>query len=77
MKSVLVMTALAPGSIAFALDGTINIHDPPTIVQCNGKFYTWGTGGSGLVSDDGRDLAPNGGGAKDFCARFWTRMTSR
>jgi hypothetical protein len=47
------------GSIAvcasppFALDGQIQIHDPSTIVQCDGKFYTYGTGGSCLVSDDG------------------------
>ena len=53
MKSVFLIAALTLGSIAFALDGTINIHDPSTIVQCSGKFYTWGTGGSGLVSDDG------------------------
>jgi len=53
MKSVLPITALALASLGFALDGTVNIHDPSTIVQCNGKFYTWGTGGSGLVSDDG------------------------
>ena len=53
MKSVLLITALALGSLGLALDGVVNIHDPSTIVQCNGKFYTWGTGGSGLVSDDG------------------------
>src|SRR5579884_2035118 len=52
MKSVLLI-ALSVGSIAFALDGTINIHDPSTIAQCNGRFYTYGTGGSSLVSDDG------------------------
>jgi arabinan endo-1,5-alpha-L-arabinosidase len=40
-------------SPAFALDGQVQIHDPSTIVQCNGKFYTYGTGGSSLVSDDG------------------------
>jgi arabinan endo-1,5-alpha-L-arabinosidase len=40
-------------SIAFALDGQIAIHDPSTVVLCNGKFYTYGTGGSSLVSDDG------------------------
>jgi arabinan endo-1,5-alpha-L-arabinosidase len=40
-------------SRAFALDGQIQIHDPSTIVQCDGKFYTYGTGGSCLVSDDG------------------------
>jgi arabinan endo-1,5-alpha-L-arabinosidase len=36
-----------------ALDGQIQIHDPSTIVRCDGKFYTYGTGGSCLVSEDG------------------------
>lgn len=40
-------------SPAFALDGQIQIHDPSTIMQCDGIFYTYGTGGSCLVSDDG------------------------
>ncbi len=38
---------------AFALDGQIGIHDPSTLIKCDGKFYTYGTGGGGLVSDDG------------------------
>ncbi|MGH7968592.1 MAG: arabinan endo-1,5-alpha-L-arabinosidase, partial [Limisphaerales bacterium] len=38
---------------AFALDGQIGIHDPSTVIQCNGKYYTYGTGGSCLVSEDG------------------------
>src|SRR3954470_21071786 len=38
---------------AFALEGQIQIHDPSTIVRCDGKFYTYGTGGSCLVSEDG------------------------
>ena len=41
------------GSIGLALDGQVGIHDPSTIAICNGKFYTYGTGGSALVSDDG------------------------
>jgi len=36
-----------------ALDGEIGIHDPSTIIVCDEKFYTYGTGGSSLVSDDG------------------------
>ena len=40
-------------SPVFALDGEVRIHDPSTVVQCNGKYYTYGTGGSCLVSDDG------------------------
>jgi arabinan endo-1,5-alpha-L-arabinosidase len=53
MKYVLpiVMALLTP--IALALYGQVGIHDPSTIVLCNGKFYTYGTGGSSLVSDDG------------------------
>ena len=38
---------------AFALDGQIGIHDPSTVTECDGKYYTYGTGGSSLVSDDG------------------------
>lgn len=38
---------------SLALDGQVQIHDPSTIALCNGKFYTYGTGGSTLFSDDG------------------------
>ena len=38
---------------ALALDGEPYIHDPSTIMQCDGKYYTFGTGGGGLISDDG------------------------
>lgn len=40
-------------SPAIALVGKIGIHDPSTIMLCDGKYYTYGTGGSSLVSDDG------------------------
>jgi arabinan endo-1,5-alpha-L-arabinosidase len=40
-------------SPALALEGQVQIHDPSTIMQCDGKFYTYGTGGTSLVSDDG------------------------
>jgi arabinan endo-1,5-alpha-L-arabinosidase len=53
MKYALLTTILALVSLALALDGQIGIHDPSTVVLCNGKFYTYGTGGSSLVSDDG------------------------
>jgi len=53
MKFAVLITLAVAASIAFALDGQIGIHDPSTIVKCNGKYYTWGTGGAGLVSDDG------------------------
>ena len=51
MKYLAAFCAVA--SLLLALDGEIRIHDPSTIIQCNGKFYTYGTGGSSLVSDDG------------------------
>jgi arabinan endo-1,5-alpha-L-arabinosidase len=53
MKYALLTIAFALAAFAFALDGQIGIHDPSTIVQCDGKYYTYGTGGSALVSDDG------------------------
>jgi arabinan endo-1,5-alpha-L-arabinosidase len=53
MKYALMAAALVVASVAVALDGQIGIHDPSTIALCNGKFYTYGTGGGSLVSDDG------------------------
>jgi arabinan endo-1,5-alpha-L-arabinosidase len=53
MKHAFLVTALVVASLALALDGQFGIHDPSTVVQCDGKFYTYGTGGSSLVSDDG------------------------
>jgi len=53
MKCALFAPALALASLALGLDGDVGIHDPSTIVQSGGKFYTYGTGGSSLVSDDG------------------------
>ena len=35
------------------LAGNVYIHDPSTIVKCDGKYYTFGTGSGGLISDDG------------------------
>lgn len=37
----------------FAQIGTPYIHDPSTIMECEGKYYTFGTGGGGLISEDG------------------------
>jgi arabinan endo-1,5-alpha-L-arabinosidase len=51
----LVLAALIPplNAQAPALEGEPYIHDPSTIMVCDGKFYTFGTGGGGLISDDG------------------------
>ncbi|MBN2201414.1 family 43 glycosylhydrolase, partial [bacterium] len=38
---------------AAALEGQPYIHDPSTIMLCDGRFYTFGTGGGGLISEDG------------------------
>lgn len=36
------------------------IHDPSTIMKCDGKYYTFGTGGGGLISEDGYHWHPGG-----------------
>lgn len=46
------------------------IHDPSTIAECDGKFYTFGTRGGGLISEDGWTWnggaeRPGGGAAPD------------
>jgi arabinan endo-1,5-alpha-L-arabinosidase len=53
MKPALLSFILMLAVPAFALDGQIGIHDPSTVTECDGKYYTYGTGGTPLVSDDG------------------------
>lgn len=55
MAAILVLTIAfyVHHSHVFALDGQIGIHDPSTIAMCDGKYYTYGTGGTTLISDDG------------------------
>ncbi len=55
---------------AFAQTGAPYIHDPSTLAECDGKYYTFGTGGGGLISDDGwawhgGAVRPGGGAAPD------------
>ena len=55
---------------AYAQVGNHYIHDPSTIVECDGKYYTFGTGGGGLISEDGWTwesgaVRPGGGVAPD------------
>ena len=50
--------------------GAPYIHDPSTIEECDGKYYTFGTGGGGLISEDGWNwhsgaVRPGGGAAPD------------
>ena len=52
------LSILAVLTAFFALNanaqvGNVFIHDPSTIVKCDGKYYTFGTGSGGLMSEDG------------------------
>ena len=66
-------TILAALSLALAANAQIGqpyIHDPSTIAECEGKYYTFGTGGGGLISEDGWSWhsgaeRPGGGAAPD------------
>jgi arabinan endo-1,5-alpha-L-arabinosidase len=51
--------------------GAPYIHDPSTIAECEGKYYTFGTGGGGLISENGWSWhsgadRPGGGAAPDI-----------
>ena len=74
--AVAALAAVAPAPLfaqsrpAPALDGDPYIHDPSTVTFCDGRFYTFGTGGGGLISDDGWTwrsgaVRPGGGVAPD------------
>ena len=64
------LATLGLAHTASALDGEPYIHDPSNIMECDGKYYTFGTGGGGLISDDGWTwrsgaVRPGGGAAPD------------
>ena len=68
LYKILTAASLALMSVsALAQEGKPWIHDPSTIMQCDGKYYTFGTGGGGLISEDGWNWYPGaerpGGGA--------------
>ena len=65
----LAISYLSIGSVE-AQVGEPYIHDPSTIAECEGKYYTFGTGGGGLISEDGWSWhggadRPGGGAAPD------------
>lgn len=68
LYSLLILAAMTAS--AFAQAGAPYIHDPSTLAECDGKYYTFGTGGGGLISDDGwawysGAVRPGGGAAPD------------
>ena len=70
-KNILLAGILALACISAAAQvGAPYIHDPSTIQFCDGKYYTFGTGGGGLISADGwvwesGAVRPGGGAAPD------------
>ena len=76
MKKTILAAALAAlaslmiSNNAYAQIGKPYIHDPSTVMLCDGKYYTFGTGGGGLISSDGWSwesgaVRPGGGAAPD------------
>ena len=64
------LVSIFASKTANAQVGAPYIHDPSTIVECDGKYYTFGTGGGGLISEDGWTwnsgaVRPGGGAAPD------------
>ena len=64
------LVSLFASKTAIAQVGAPFIHDPSTIMECDGKYYTFGTGGGGLISEDGWNwhsgaVRPGGGAAPD------------
>ena len=70
-KQILLAGIAALMSLSAAAQvGAPYIHDPSTIMECDGKYYTFGTGGGGLISADGwvwegGAVRPGGGAAPD------------
>lgn len=70
-RKIILASAAALLSIAASAQiGKPYIHDPSTIMECDGKYYTFGTGGGGLISEDGWTwesgaVRPGGGAAPD------------
>lgn len=53
LAAAIFLMALSAISANAQLKGNIFIHDPSTIAECDGKYYTFGTGSGGLISEDG------------------------
>ncbi len=70
LASLVSMSSVASAQSSTSRSGKPFIHDPSTIMLCDGKYYTFGTGGGGLISEDGwlwngGAVRPGGGAAPD------------
>ncbi len=70
IQGTTVLLSLLFAATGMAQVGKPFIHDPSTIMECDGKYYTFGTGGGGLISQDGWTwnsgaVRPGGGAAPD------------
>lgn len=70
-KFVLTILTVFSAGVLCAQTGQPYIHDPSTLAECDGKYYTFGTGSGGLISEDGGWTwkggaeRPGGGAAPD------------
>lgn len=70
ITGLIILLALCSGKTIHAQTGLTFIHDPSTIMEDHGRYYTFGTRGGGLISSDGWHwdtgaVRPGGGAAPD------------
>ena len=70
ITGITALLAILTAQTLIAQVGKPFIHDPSTIMECDGKYYTFGTGQGGLISEDGwtwngGGVRPGGGAAPD------------
>jgi len=70
LLAAITIISILVADTAMAQVGKPFIHDPSTIMESDGKYYTFGTGGGGLISEDGWTwnsgaVRPGGGAAPD------------
>ncbi|TDH17914.1 glycoside hydrolase [Segetibacter sp. 3557_3] len=70
LLSMIALLSIGLAKSVVAQVGKPFIHDPSTIMECEGRYYTFGTGAGGLISEDGwtwnsGGVRPGGGAAPD------------